>query len=88
MQALSDGSAALVMPWSREPLGFVDEVQPGETSRPRSEKVLACAKREGFSRLEMFSTRITGHEVYVCLRARHTSYATDKRGRRIILPLR
>lgn len=58
-----DGSPTLVIPWSGENLTFVDEVRPGETCRPRRDKVLACAKREGLSRVEVFSTRVTNHEV-------------------------
>ena len=63
MQIGHDGSPSLVLPWSGENLAFVDEVQAGETSRPRRDKVLVCAKREGLSRLEVFSTRVTDYEV-------------------------
>lgn len=52
-----------MLPWSGENLAFVDEVQPGETSRPRRDKVLVCAKRKGLSRLEVFSTRVLDFEV-------------------------
>eukprot|EP00903_Cladosiphon_okamuranus_P017650 g16254.t1 len=60
-----DGPPTLILPWSGENLAFVDEVQPGETSRPRRDKVLACAKREGLSKLEVFSTRVTNYEVVI-----------------------
>eukprot|EP00752_Nemacystus_decipiens_P012886 g11406.t2 len=60
-----DGSPSLVLPWSGENLAFVDEVQAGETCRPRRDKVLACEKRDGLSRLAVFSTRATDYEVVV-----------------------
>lgn len=58
-----DGSSTLMMPWSGENLVFLDEAHPGETSRPRRDKARACAKRIGLSRLDVFSTRVTGFEV-------------------------
>lgn len=69
LQTGDDGAPTLVIPWSGENLAFVDEVQSGETSRPRKDKVLACAKRKGLSRLEVFSTRVSDFEVrsWVCL---------------------
>eukprot|EP00904_Undaria_pinnatifida_P005397 jgi/Undpi1/1988/HiC_scaffold_12.g05375.m1 len=60
-----DGSPTLMMPWSGENLVFLDEALPGETSRPRRDKARACAKREGLSRLDVFSTRVTGFEVVI-----------------------
>ena len=66
------------MPWSRENLTFVDEVRPGESCRPRRDKVLACTKRAGLSRLEVFSTRVTNHEVRI--QAPHASLGTQTCG--------
>lgn len=62
-----DGPPTLMMPWSGENLLFLDEAHPEETSRPRRDKARACAKREGLSRLDVFSTRVTGFEVRTSL---------------------
>ncbi|CAN0145147.1 unnamed protein product [Scytosiphon promiscuus] len=64
-----DGAPYLVVSWSAENLVFMDEVEPGETTRPRRDKVLVCAKRKGLSRLEVFSTRVTNVEVVITVLA-------------------
>ena len=81
IKILRDGSSTLMMPWSGENLVFLDEAQPGETSRPRRDKARACAKRAGLSRLDVFSTRITGFEVRIRLRTVDPS--SVKRGTRV-----
>lgn len=67
LQVAHDGSPTLVVPWSGENLALADEVQPGEMTRPRRDKVLKFAKRKGLSKLEVFSTRVTDFEVRMCV---------------------
>ncbi|CAM9212025.1 unnamed protein product [Ectocarpus sp. 13 AM-2016] len=65
LKVAHDGSPTLVVPWSGENLALADEVRPGETTRPRRDKVLKFAKRKGLSKLEVFSTRVTDFEVII-----------------------